>query len=52
LLTGYFGGAISAKARVEEISLLFAIAMGVIAWGALYFRDERLRALIPLRKEP
>ena len=51
LLTGYFGGAISAKARLEETSLLFAVAMGVIAWGGLYFRDERLRVLIPLRKE-
>jgi hypothetical protein len=49
LLTAYFGGAISAKARLEETSLLFAVAMGVITWGGLYFCDERLRALIPLR---
>jgi hypothetical protein len=52
LLTGYFGGAISAKARIEETSLLFAVAMGVIAWAGLYFRDGRLRALIPVNHEP
>ncbi len=52
LLTGYLGGAISAKARIEETSLLFAVAMGVIAWAGLYFRDGRLRALIPVNHEP
>ena len=49
LLTGYFGGAISAKARIEEPSLLFAVAVGVIAWAGVYFRDARLRALIPVK---
>jgi hypothetical protein len=24
----------------------------VMLWGAIFLRDERLRALIPLRKEP
>lgn len=52
LLTGYFGGAISAKARIEETSLLFAAAMGAIAWAGLYFRDPRLRALVPVKHEP
>ena len=52
LLTGYFGGAISAKARIEEASLLFAVAMGVIAWAGLYFREARLRALVPVKHEP
>jgi DoxX-like protein len=52
LLTGYFGGAISAKVRIEETSLLFGVAMGVIAWAGLYFRDARLRTLIPVKHEP
>jgi hypothetical protein len=29
-----------------------AIVMGVLVWGGLYLRDDRLRALLPLRKEP
>jgi hypothetical protein len=48
LLTGYFGGAVAAKARIEDSSLLFAVAMGVIAWAGLYLRDGKLRALIPV----
>jgi hypothetical protein len=52
LLTGYFGGAISAKARIEEASLLFAVAMGIVAWTGLYFCDARLRALLPVKHAP
>jgi hypothetical protein len=26
------------------------VILGMIAWGELYLRDVRLRALIPLRK--
>ncbi len=49
LLTGYLGGAISTHFRVGEpffIPLLF----GILLWGGLYLRDERLRSLIPWRK--
>jgi len=28
---------------------LFPVYMGVLIWGGLSLRDERLRALIPLR---
>jgi hypothetical protein len=53
LLTGYLGGAIASKVRVEEPlfgSVLFGLYFGIIAWGGLYFRCERLRAVIPLRR--
>jgi hypothetical protein len=30
--------------------LLFGFYLGLLAWGGLFLRDERLRALIPLRR--
>jgi len=27
---------------------LFGVYLGVIAWGGLWFRDPRVRALIPI----
>jgi hypothetical protein len=53
LLTGFYGGAVASKIRIEDplfSSILFAIYFGVIAWGGLYLRDERLRALFPFRR--
>jgi hypothetical protein len=54
LLTGYLGGAIASKVRIEDplfSSVLFGVYFGILVWGGLYLRDERLRALIPLRRE-
>jgi hypothetical protein len=50
LLTGYLGGAVATHVRVGD-SFLFAAGFGVVIWLGLYLRDERLRALIPLRRE-
>lgn len=50
LLTGFLGGAAATKARFEDPWFLFPIGFGVLIWGGLYLRDERLRALFPLRK--
>jgi hypothetical protein len=30
--------------------ILFPVYVAVLIWGGLYLRDERLRALIPLRR--
>jgi len=52
LLTGYLGGAVASKVRIEDPlvgSILFGVYFGILAWGGLYLRDERLRALVPLR---
>ena len=51
LVTGYLGGAVATHVRVAEglFPILFPIIMGVLLWGGLWLRDERLRALIPLR---
>jgi hypothetical protein len=51
LLTGYLGGAVATHVRVQEgwFSILFPVIFGVLLWLGLYLRDDRLRALIPLK---
>jgi len=48
LLTGYLGGATATHVRIGE-PFFMAIVLGVLVWGGLYLRDDRVRALIPLR---
>jgi hypothetical protein len=48
LLTGYLGGAVSTHVRAGEPFFL-PIIVGVVVWLGLYLRDQRLRALVPLR---
>lgn len=53
LLTGLLGGSAAAHLRVGDPLLthvLFGVYVGILAWGGLYLRDEKLRALIPLRR--
>ena len=51
LLTGYLGGAIAAHVRIGDpiFTIVFPVIVGALVWGGLYLRDERLRALLPLR---
>jgi len=49
LLTGYLGGATATQVRLEDPWFVFPIAVGVLVWGGLLLRDERLRALIRSR---
>jgi len=48
LLTGYLGGAITSHVRVDDPFIGPAV-FGVLVWLGLFLRDQRLRALIPLR---
>jgi hypothetical protein len=51
LLTGYLGGAIAAYVRMgEPYPVLVPLSTSLIAWAGIYLREERLRALLPLRK--
>jgi hypothetical protein len=52
LLTGYLGGATATHVRVggPMFAILFPGMLAVLIWGGLWFRDERVRALIPLRR--
>jgi hypothetical protein len=51
LLTGYLGGAteINLRAGNPLFETLFPVIFGALVWLGLFLRDERLRALIPLR---
>ena len=52
LMTGLFGGAIATHLRIGSpvfSHLLFGFYLGLLAWGGLWLRDARLRALMPLR---
>ena len=51
LLTGLLGGAIASHVRVGDplfSHVLFGVYVGLMAWGGLWFRDARVRALLPL----
>jgi hypothetical protein len=53
LLTGLLGGAIATHLRVGSplfSHLLFGVYVGLLAWGGLWLRDERLRSLLPARR--
>jgi DoxX-like family len=53
LLTGYLGGAVATHVRIGSplfSHVLFPIYVGLLLWGGLFFREDRLRALIPFRK--
>jgi len=50
LITGYLGGATATQVRVEDPWFLFPVGLGVLVWLGLFLRDDRLRALIPLRR--
>jgi hypothetical protein len=51
LLTGYLGGAVAVKLRIGDSffgQVLFPVYIGVMVWGGLFLREDRLRGLIPL----
>lgn len=54
LLTGYLGGATAANVRVCDplFETLFPFIFGVVIWAGIFLRDDRLRALVPMRSYP
>ncbi len=48
LLTGYLGGAICTHLRVGD-PFFMQVALGILVWLGLYLRENRLKALLPLR---
>jgi hypothetical protein len=51
LLTAYFGGAISTHVRVDNplfSHILFPVYLAILMWGGLWFRNPRLRQLLPI----
>ncbi len=54
VLTGFLGGAIATHLRVAGTltpEMILSLVLGVLAWGGLWFRDQQLRVLIPLRRD-
>ena len=54
LLTGYLGGAIYVHVRIGSplfSHTLFGVYLGLLIWGGLWLRDERLRSLFPVRRD-
>lgn len=54
LLTGFLGGAIATHMPRPEPLLphaVSALVLGAVAWGGLWLRDARLRALMPWRQD-
>lgn len=49
LMTGYLGGATASNVRIGDPSYVMTVLLGVFVWGGLFFRDARVRALLPLR---
>ena len=51
LLTGYLGGAVAAYTRIAyPLPILVPLSTSIIAWFGIWLRDERLRALLPIRR--
>lgn len=53
LLTGYWGGAIATHIRLDNplfSHILMPVFLGILAWGALWLKDERVRNLMPFQK--
>ncbi len=54
LFTGLFGGAFAAHLRIGSpffTHCMFGVYLGLLAWGGLWLRDEKLRTLFPLRRD-
>lgn len=51
LLTGYLGGATATHFRVGDPiqNVLTPVVLGVLLWVGLWLREDRLKALLPLR---
>lgn len=49
LLTGYLGGATATHVRIHD-NFIPPIIIGVLIWLGLFLRDQRLRAILPLRR--
>jgi hypothetical protein len=53
LFTGLFGGTIATHFRTGDplfTHVLFGLYLALFAWGGLWLRDQRLRALFPIRR--
>lgn len=52
LLTGYLGGACATHVVLGDgwFEIFFPVIFGILAWGGLWFRDVRVRAVLPMTR--
>ncbi|MHA4808453.1 DoxX family protein [Flavitalea flava] len=53
LLTGLYGGAITANLRVDNPLFshnLFPVYLGILMWGGIWLRSPKLQALLPVNR--
>jgi hypothetical protein len=51
-MSGYLGGAIASWVRLgEPTPMMVPLSTCLLLWAGLYLREERLQALLPLRKK-
>ena len=54
LLTGYLGGAIAIQMRIDAplfSTMLFPAYVGIMLWGGIFLRNNKLREIIPLDRK-
>jgi len=51
VMLAYLGGAVATHLHAKDGLFFTPVIIGVIAWLGLYFRDRKLRALVPLVAE-
>ena len=50
LLTGYMGGAVSVHVHMKELGMTISpVIFGMLLWLGLVLRDEKVRAVLPIR---
>jgi hypothetical protein len=50
LMTAHLGGAVATHLRVDNplfSHMLFPVYVGILAWGSIWLREERVRGLVP-----
>src|SRR6476619_4334960 len=51
IMLAYLGGAVATHVQANDGMFFVPVIVGVVAWLALYLRDHKVRALIPLVAE-
>lgn len=51
IMLAYLGGAVATHVHVQDGLFPVPAVVGVVAWLGLYFRDRKLRALVPIVEE-
>jgi hypothetical protein len=51
VLLAYLGGAVATHVHMDDGKWFVPVIVGVLLWGALWLRDPRVRALVPLASD-